>query len=217
MKLCLYCGRENDDVRSTCQECGTLLLTQLKRDRRQWIRLFVVSVALIAAGCFCLIVIAVPWWKPKRFDGIKITGTPEFKDQVIGALVLLKTRSPEAYQIVTNYIGAIAQASRSGMAAQRNPPTYDLNERSAFHSLTWCAGSIAHDSIHSKLYHDYLRQHPGSNTVPDDIWTGEAVELRCLAHQIQVSKEIDAPSSEIGWLVKTNHHWWEDNYRRVNW
>lgn len=212
MKLCSYCGRENDTGRSACQECGTLIITQIERDAPSRTRFFVGCGALIVAGCIYVFILAIPRSNPKQLDGINIVGTPKFQDQVIAALVLLKTRSPEAYLIVSNYIGAIATARRSGMAAHRSPPTFDLSEQTAFFSLTWCAGAIAHDSFHSKLYHDYLRSHPDSKSVPDDVWTGEAAELKCLAHQMQVAREVDAPMIEIDWLAKTNHHYWEKQY-----
>jgi hypothetical protein len=61
-------------------------------------------------------------------------------------------------------------------------------------AVTWCAATIAHDSFHSKLYHDYLKAH---GQVPDDVWTGIAAEQQCMKHQLAVMEHIGAAKSEI--------------------
>ena len=126
--------------------------------------------------------------------------------------------------MVTNYVGKIVQGSHSGMWAYKDPPTYEMNDRTTFYSVTWCAGSIAHDAYHSKLYHDYKRNHSGP--VPDKIWTGVDAEKKCLKHQLKVLKRIGAPKHEIDHCKKQigNHHDvnkdgkydWKD-YKKRNW
>ena len=152
----------------------------------------------------------------RRFDSIVIRGTPEFSEQVGNALVLLKMNSPVAYAIVTNHVGIIEQGKHSGMWAWLKPPKFELNERTAFYSLTWCAGTIAHDSFHSKLYAEYLKEHPKAKRVPNTVWMGEQAEKRCLEHQITVLKEIGAPAREIDWSGQTNRYW-EVKYRNRKW
>jgi len=152
----------------------------------------------------------------KRFDSVVIRGTPGFSERVENALALLKTNSPGAYGIVTNYVGIIEQAKHSGMRASSKPPKFDLNERTAFYSLTWCAGTIAHDSFHSKLYADYLKEHP-KRRVPDKIWMGEEAEKRCLEHQVAVLQEIGAPTREVTWCGETTNRYWEVKYRNRTW
>ena len=105
------------------------------------------SLLIVANGC-------VAPRESRRFDNIVIRGTSEFSDRVESALGLLKTNSPLGYATVTNYVRIIQQATHSGMRASSQPPQFDLNERTAFYSVTWCAGSIAHDSFHSKLFAD---------------------------------------------------------------
>src|SRR5205085_7443210 len=104
-----------------------------------------------------------------------------------------------------------------GMAAYLHPPTFRLNGRSAFYSLTWCAASIAHDSMHSKLYHEYLQEHRGAQPVPKDAWTGEAVERRCSEYELRVLEKIGAPSHEVLWCSQTNNRFWEVEYDRRDW
>jgi hypothetical protein len=126
---------------------------------------------------------------------IKIIGTELFKRAVTNALVLLKAKAPESYQIAINNIGIIKQSEHSGMLTDQIPPIFELNDRSAFYSLTWCAGIIAHDSFHSYLYHDYKKVHSG--IVPRYAWTGYAAEIKCLIHQARVLEAIGAPDNEI--------------------
>ncbi len=71
------------------------------------------------------------------------------------------------------------------MVANEEPPVFRERAIAAcVYSVTWCASVIAHDSFHSKLYHDYLKSHGG--LVPYDIWTGAAAEKQCLVHQTNV-------------------------------
>jgi len=126
---------------------------------------------------------------------ITLKGTVKFKTAVFLALELLRTNSPEAFQIVTNYISVIEQGKHSGMWAYRNPPMLELADPTTFYSVTWCAGSIAHDSLHSKLYFEYKQQH-GSN-VPANAWIGSESEQKCLAHQLAVLQRIGAPANEV--------------------
>jgi hypothetical protein len=167
-----------------------------------------VSMLALAPGCTT----------PKqagRFESVEIRGTPAFVRQVENALGLLKTNSPTGYATVTNYVGIIEEAKRSGMRAWSKPAKFELSKRTAFHSLTWCAGTIAHDSFHSKLYADYLREHP-KGRVPDKIWTGEEAERQCCEHQIAVLNEIGAPTREVRWCAETNRYW-EVKYRNRTW
>jgi hypothetical protein len=150
---------------------------------------------------------------------VEIVGDERYLEQVDKALALLKNKAPEAYAIVAKNVKRIQQCERSGMAAYETPPTFEMSDKTAFASVTWCAAAIAHDSYHSKLYHDYLDAHPGG--VPDDIWTGRPAERQCMKHQIAVMKQIGADRSEIdhailmsdGHYVK-EHETWSDYQNR---
>ena len=112
---------------------------------------------MLLAALILALVLTFSGASSRQFDGIQIKGTTKFNEQVVSALILLRDKSPEGYRIVTNYIGAINQARRSGMRVDFVPPTFEMANPTAFYSLTWCAGSIAHDSFHSKIYHDYRK------------------------------------------------------------
>jgi hypothetical protein len=127
----------------------------------------------------------------------EIVGSAAFTNQVVHALTLLKEKAPEAYGIVTNYVKRIEQGERSGMWAYKKPPTYEMSDKTTFYSLTWCAATIAHDSFHSKLYHD-TPSAPGK-TVPDSAWTGTDAEKMCMAHQLNVMTLIGSPTNETAY------------------
>ena len=103
------------------------------------------------------------------------------------------------------------------MWAYKTPPTYEIADSTAFYSLTWCAATIAHDSFHSKLYHDHHKTHGGH--VPDSVWTGREAEKQCMKHQLLVMEHIGASKWEIdhaktqqdGHYAKDNETWEEYN------
>lgn len=165
--------------------------------------------------CF-LLLIATVWPAGWVFaGGIEIKGTEKFKSTVTNALALLETRSPESYQVVTNYIGIIEESEHSGMRANQTPPVFDLNDASAYYSVTWCAGDIAHDSFHSKLYHEYQAAHAGA--VPDSVWMGHEAEVKCLKFQITTLKEIGAPGKEVTYCENISPDYSDVPYSKRDW
>jgi hypothetical protein len=133
-------------------------------------------------------------------DDILIHGSDAFVQQTRQALDLLRVKAPDAYSIVTTYVSIIEEGEHSGMWANEEQPRYEVNDKTAFYSLTWYASTIAHDATHSELYHKYLDSHPGQG-VPDDIWIGVGPEKFCIAFQLDVLKRIGGPSSEVDYLA----------------
>ena len=125
----------------------------------------------------------------------EIIGSDRFQSRVRAALNLLATRDADAYDIVTRYIGRIEEASRSGMRADGDPPTFLLANAAASVSVAWAAAVIAHDSYHSKLYFDYRGSRP--THVPPRVWGGVDAEVICMRHQIAVMRRIGASKEEI--------------------
>lgn len=154
---------------------------------------------------------------------IEITGSVEFQDQIHRALNLLRSKAPDQYDTVLKYIGKIEQGDKSAMWAYENPPTFQMADLTAFYSLTWCASSIVHDSLHSKLYHDYK---DNRGPIPAMVWTGKAAEKKCLKYQVATLKKIGAPKSEIDYCRHSKptysdrnsdgkYNW--DDYRQITW
>lgn len=157
-----------------------------------------VGILIVASGCTATKLI--------HFETVEIRGTSEFQVRVVSALKLLKAQAADAYSIITNEIGVIEQSKRSGMRAWLKPPKFEMADGTAY-SITWCAGSIAHDSFHSKLYHDYLREKPKTKQVPEAVWTGAEAEKLCTTHQLTVLKAIGGPTNELDWCLQTNRYW----------
>jgi hypothetical protein len=177
--------------------------------------LFTLSVMLFAQAAE----VADPPWAstPPR-----VVGSDRFVKQVESALRLIKTRSPETHRLVQHNVAIISQCKRSGMWAYKNPPVYEMADATTFYSVTWCAATIAHDALHSKLYHDYLAAH--GKPVPSDVWTGREAEIKCISFQLEVLRKIEASQHEVDYCAKLNgEHYdadrdgkyeWEDYFKR---
>lgn len=167
------------------------------------------------------LILAAPACRHTHFIEPEIRGSLRFRNQVFQAMFILKTQAPEAYAVVTNYVRVIKEGERSGMWADKNPPTYEMSDVTAYYSVTWCAATIAHDSFHSKLYHDYRNAHGGS--VPDSVWIGTNAEQQCMKHQLLVMQQIGAPKWEMdhaknladGHYVKDQETW--QDYKKRKW
>jgi hypothetical protein len=174
-----------------------------------------VSILMVVSGCA-----SADSGHSRQFDSLGIQGTTQFGEQVEKALTLIRGRSPVGYATVTNYVGIIQEHKHSGMELHHSPPIFQLNTNSAYVSVTWCAGVIAHDSFHSKLYFDYKKQHPWVLWVPGKVHGGEQAERACLEHQLVVLANIGAPDSEINWcrqcMSQTNQYW-KVKYKDRNW
>jgi hypothetical protein len=96
---------------------------------------------------------------------------------------------------VEDNVDIIEQGRRSGMWADLVHPKFVMADPTTFYSVTWCAASIAHDSYHSKLYHDYKARN--GLPVPHDVWMGTEAERKCLKHQLEVLQDFRAPKHEI--------------------
>lgn len=154
----------------------------------------------------------------------KIEGNERFVEHVGAAMKLIKEKTPRVYDLIQSHVAIVKQAKRSGMWAFRDPPTFEMADPTAFYSVTWCAGSIAHDSYHSKLYRDYLDAK--GDPVPSDVWTGREAELKCLSFQLDVLQKIGASEHEIKHcraqdgqhfdIDKDGKYEWSDYFQR-NW
>jgi hypothetical protein len=153
--------------------------------------------------------------------GVEISGSDEFLSRTKEALALL--RPTPFFSEIQRTIAVIKQGKRSGMRAYAKRPTFVVGKRTWSHSALWYAGAIAHDSYHSKLYHD-ARENSGGNP-PADCWTGREAEKKCLAFQIEVLKALHVDEKTLAYLeeVEKNptyqgHHrgWrsWRDYWKR---
>jgi len=136
---------------------------------------------------------------PTIYGRIKIKGNSAFMTQTRAALDVLEQKDPAAYKKIQTYVGIIEQGEHSGMWAWEQPPRYEVNDVTAFFSVTWYASTIAHDATHAELYAQYQTAHPGES-VPEDAYGGVPIERFCIGYQLDVAKRIGAPQSEIDYL-----------------
>lgn len=129
---------------------------------------------------------------------ISVEGDTKYKTQVDKCLKLLSSKAWTEYKFVEKYIGIISQNSRSGMRAWEDPPRYNMSDRTAFHSVTWCAGTIAHDAYHSFLFQKHKPSNGGKP--PYDKWGGFDAEKLAIDYQIKVMKKIGASDYDINYL-----------------
>jgi len=141
-----------------------------------------------------------PTSDPAIYGGIKIKGSSEFIAQTRAALTLLEQKAPDAFQKSQTYVGIIEQGEHSGMWAWEHPPRYEVGDATAFFSITWYASTIAHDATHSELYAQYQAAHAGE-FVPLEAYGGVEIERFCIGYQLDVSRRIGAPQSEIDYLT----------------
>ena len=116
---------------------------------------------------------------------IEVEGSDSFVAKTTEALTLLSKSS--AFCGISNYLGKILEAQRSGMRANEDPPTYDVGQATWMANVIWYASTIAHDTYHSYLYHMAgLR----SAQVPEDAWKGADAEKKCNEFQVLVLKQL---------------------------
>lgn len=132
------------------------------------------------------------------YRSIRVEGSERYKEQVKNCLDLIAKKSKKEYQLIEENIGVISQHGKSGMRAWETPPRYQMSDKTAFHSLSWCAGTIAHDAYHSFLYKKHLPQN-GKRTDYNK-WAGFSSEKKAIEFQIIVMRNIDARPSEIAYL-----------------
>src|SRR5215207_4342535 len=166
--------------------------------RKLWLTLVCLALAVVTT----MLLLTGPRPSESNFYGVHISGDDAFIERVENSLQLLREKSPDAFKLTQRFAPRIEQSRRSGMRAYANPPTFDLSPKTANYSDTWCAGSVAHDTYHSKLYHEYLDTHDGP--VPDEAWRGKAKELECIRFQARVLKDIGAPDYETDYVSQAD-------------
>ncbi|MBA3481032.1 MAG: hypothetical protein H0T51_04360 [Pirellulales bacterium] len=149
------------------------------------------------------------------YQGIEILGSDRFVTQVRKALSLVARKAPQEFATIRTFVKRIEQHPRSGMDMHQDVPTCQLSDSTAFHSLSWCAGVIAQESHHSKLFHD------------GDYEYGLAEEeQKCNAFQTRVMTLIEAPQHEMEHLASQDGMHFDANgdgrytaedYQQRNW
>jgi hypothetical protein len=126
-----------------------------------------------------------------------VVGDDAFLQRTREALDLMKeTRFMTEVQ---RSIAVIRAGRRSGMRAWLKRPTFVVGKRTWQHSAIWYAGAIAHDSHHSRLYRE-AKTRVEPKGPPEDAWTGQEAERKCLAFQLEVLGELKAGGDIVRYL-----------------
>lgn len=145
---------------------------------------------------------------------ISIIGDENCKSRTYEALNLLEEKASTHALIIKKYIGIIECVDKgSGMVAQETPPRFKVGLLTLNAGSIWYAGSIVHDSCHSKLYYDAL---VNNGNVYSDDWTGKVAESKCIAIQYDALEKIGADQKTLDYLksvIDTNYwdisdRWW---------
>ncbi|HUW21108.1 MAG TPA: hypothetical protein VMW41_00395 [Candidatus Bathyarchaeia archaeon] len=161
-----------------------------------------------------------PIVKPKSIGPfeIQIIGDDDCVAKTNQALNLLEKKADSHYEVVIRYIGAIeCVESGSGMFVWQDPPLFKAGKITINEGTIWYAGTIAHDSCHSKQYHDYLLSNsPGS--VPSEIYQGRTAESQCLDVQHDALTKIGANQSYIDYIKNViETEYWDVDYGERWW
>jgi hypothetical protein len=151
-------------------------------------------------------------------SNIVIKGDDNCRNQTFAALNLLNERDLEALKIVEKYIGTIECIDKgSGMYSWENPPRFVVGTVTMGGGTMWYAGSILHDSWHSKLYNDYHDAHP-NDYVPAEIYSGETGETICVGHQYDTMVKLGADQGTLDWIkASLATKYWEVPYDQRSW
>lgn len=127
------------------------------------------------------------------------------------ALNLLQIKDPDKYLTVMEYVGKIeCIPAGSSIDVAEDPPRFLVGAVTMNKGTLWYASVIAHDSYHSKLYRDYLDEHPDIG-VPDNIYSGKQGEQKCIDYQADALVKMGADQATIDWVKNSiNSNYWEN-------
>lgn len=134
-------------------------------------------------------------------EHIDVQGTARFQAQTEQVFQLLQRRDVDSWQHVRIHIHVIQQGAHSAMWAYEQPPRVEINNRTAFYSVTWYAGVLIHEATHAEFREKSCKD----------------VEQLCIDRQIAVLMRIQAPQHEIQYLQLLDPYYCEINYDYREW
>jgi len=152
----------------------------------------------------------------ENYQGIEITGSPEFILKTKEAIKLLE-QAPE-FELVRPYLGAIKTAKCSGMDIYQNVLTYEVGDVTFQSPLPWYASTIAHDACHSFVYHQEKEKLGGKEPAVES-WLGQEAERSCLVFQWEVLQRLTQEECMLGYLQElvTNPTYQDTEYKDRSW
>jgi len=160
---------------------------------------------------------------------IAIVGDDSCKTKTNQALDLLRNNAGIHYEVVTYHVGVIECVDKgSGIEVWATPPRFRAGEITVDGGTIWYAGSIVHESCHSKLYSDYLKNNPQTGLpslgktnfgfVPSNIYSGKDAEAQCVTVQYHALVLLGATQTTLDtvenalereyWKIPYEDRWW---------
>jgi len=150
---------------------------------------------------------------------IAIVGDGTCKYKTNQALDLLRNKARIHYETVTYHVGVIECVDQgSGIYVRETPPRALVGKQIIDAGTIWYAGGMAHESCHSKLYSDYLKNNPQSVSVPSNIYSGKDAEAQCIAVQYHALVLLGATQTSLDhveksieseyWNIPYEDRWW---------
>jgi hypothetical protein len=172
-----------------------------------------VSSALYRRIIFALRLTRALCGKKHMHDGIAIRGDDAFVRATVGALELLKAKTPDVYALLQKHIADVVSAKRSGVltrALRYIPKTLVLFGPSySGNSTVEYAGALAHEAYHCELYRRAQVDSPNLS-VPASAYSGEYAETLCLNYQCDVLRRLGLDQARIEQYESTlKSKWWQ--------
>jgi hypothetical protein len=134
------------------------------------------------------------------FFGLEVSGDQTFRTRIAQSLLLLKMSSPKDLGTITNYLHGVRQGPRSGVLYKASEPVTSISDKIAMYSLPWCAGGLAHEAFHVKLYREDPSAYKNFKCTVES-------EGACIRYQRQVLKRAGGSPYELQYIdtVKSDH------------
>jgi len=158
----------------------------------------------------------------ENFSGhnVEVIGNEYCQDRINLALDILKEKIPDLYVKVVEDIGIVDCVDKgSGMYAWENPPRIALGEVTVDADMDWVVSVLGHEWKHYNLWKT-ARDASENGYVPPEAWTGPEAEAKCMAAQMEILKEIDAPKHIINHLqniIDTEYAYWNIPFEERWW
>lgn len=164
---------------------------------------------------------AVVSGRSRKYDGVMIRGDEAFIQATIGALELLKARTPDVYALLKKHLALIVAREPSGVfviGLAHFPTTMvDIGPAYSTASPVEYAGALAHETYHCELYRRAEQSAP-SRRVPKDAYLGRDAESQCLTYQCDALRRLGLDEARIDLYQKSLElKWWEVPIEQRNW
>lgn len=154
---------------------------------------------------------------------------PTFTNKVKQAIVLLKSKSPDEFNLMQSVIGKVRATQSSGANFNEKIMTIDIAKLTFDASLEWLASVFIHEAQHIKKYKDTGKKFGNAYLMSDKKKALQVMideELECNRIQLIALEKIGGKKHEIEYLkaqkgdhfdIDKDGDYDQDDYNRRNW